>query len=83
MDELLLIGTGLFLLAAVVWIFCAYLAYQTAPKRGRRAGTWAILAIVFGPLALFALYVMAPKPGAPGTGRPDPREALYQVPKKK
>ena len=59
----MLVGTGLFGLALFVWIFCAYLAYQTAPKRGRRAGVWAALAIVFGPLALFALYVMAPKAG--------------------
>jgi hypothetical protein len=79
-----IIGTGLFALAAVVWLFCAYLAYQTAPKRGRRAGTWAVLAIIFGPFALFALYLMKPKPGAHGSSsHRDPRADLYEVPRKK
>lgn len=79
-----IIGTGLFGLAAVIWVLCAYLAYQTAPKRGRRAGTWAALAIIFGPLALFALYVMKPKSGQPGSSkRHDPRADLYEVPRKK
>ncbi len=82
-DSTFLIGTGLFGLGLIVWIFCAYLAYQNAPKRGRRAGLWALLAIVFGPFALFALFVMAPTPGASGGKGRDPREDLYEVPRKK
>ena len=39
---------GGFILAAVVWVVCAYMAYQTAPKFGRGAGTWGVLGIIFG-----------------------------------
>ena len=84
MDPTFLIGSGLVILGAVVWIFCAYLAYQTAPKFGRRPLTWGILGIIFGPFALFALYLL-PK-GHVETHhakKPDPQAALYEVPKKK
>jgi hypothetical protein len=80
------IGTGLFGLAIVLWIFCVALAYQNAPKRGRRAPTWAILTLIFGPFALFALFLMKPKPvpGRAGHGASrDPRVDLYEVPKKR
>ena len=79
---------GGFILAAVVWGVCAYLAYQTAPKFGRRAGTWGVLGIIFGPIALMILYIL-PKhsptagSGAGGkAGHKDPRADLYEVPKK-
>jgi hypothetical protein len=77
---------GGFVLAAFLWLFCVLLAYQNAPKRGRRAGVWALLTVLFGPLALFALFVMKPK-HAPGHGsgsakQHDPRADLYEVPKK-
>jgi hypothetical protein len=80
---------GGFILAAFLWLFCVLLAYQTAPKRGRRAGVWALLTVVFGPLALFALYLMKPmhEPGHGGSQEKqgqhhDPRADLYEVPKK-
>jgi hypothetical protein len=80
----LIIGTGFFIVAAVVWVLCAYLAWQTAPKRHRRPTTWAILGIVFGPFALFALYLL-PRGHVvpPHDKKEDPRAALYEVPKKK
>ena len=84
MDPTFLIGSGIVILGGVVWIFCAYLAYQTAPKFGRRPLTWGILGIIFGPFALFALYLL-PK-GHVATHhekKPDPQAALYEVPKKK
>jgi len=83
MDPVTIIGTGLFTLGAVVWLVCVVVAYRSAPKRGRRAWLWAVLTLVFGPFALFALLLVAPRPGA-GGGRPasDPRAELYQVPKK-
>ena len=89
MDTPTLIGTGFVITGLVVWIVCVRLAYQTAPKRGRRAGVWALLTVVFGPLALFALYLMKPMHG-PGHGgskgkqgqHHDPRADLYEVPKK-
>ena len=89
MDTPTLIGTGLVITGLVVWIVCVLLACQTAPKRGRRAGVWALLTVVFGPLALFALYLMKPMHG-PGHGgsqakqgqHHDPRADLYEVPKK-
>ena len=81
-----LLGTGLFVLAAVVWVLCAIFAYQNAPKFGRSRPLWTILAIIFGPIALMALYVLPKKqPVGPAahSKRTDPRDALYEVPKKK
>ena len=77
---------GGFILAAFVWGFCAYVAYQTAPKFGRRAGTWGVLGIIFGPIALMALYILPKHTPAPGhgskTAHKDQRADLYEVPKK-
>ena len=83
MDPLL--GTGLFILAAVVWIVCAIYAYRAAPGFGRGAWTWGILAIIFGPLALMALYVLPKRPARPGHGqdREDSHAALYEKPRKR
>jgi uncharacterized membrane protein YedE/YeeE len=58
MDTVTVIGTGLFGLGAVLWIVCAVMAHRDAPRRGRRARLWTVLAIIFGPIALFALYVL-------------------------
>jgi hypothetical protein len=86
MDTPTLIGTGFFITAGVVWVLCAYLCYQTAPKRGRRALTWGILGIFTGPFALFALYLL-PRGHVESHGhaaqKQDPRASLYEVPKKK
>ncbi len=49
---------GALILGAVIWFLCAYLAYQTAGQRHRRPLTWGILGIVFGPIALAAVYLM-------------------------
>jgi hypothetical protein len=75
---------GIFLIGAVVWVLCAVLAYQTAPKFGRRNVTWGILGIPFGPFALFALYLL-PRGHLETHAKADedPRAALYEVPKKK
>ncbi|HET8786822.1 MAG TPA: hypothetical protein VFM38_14375 [Candidatus Limnocylindrales bacterium] len=83
MDPLL--GTGLFILAAVVWIVCAIYAYRMAPTFGRNAVTWGVLTIIFGPLGLFALYLLPKKPAKPGHGqsREDPHAALYERPRKR
>jgi hypothetical protein len=87
MDTPTLVGTGFLIVAGVVWVLCAYLAYQTAPRFGRRAITWGILGIFLGPIALFALYVL-PKGNLQGQGqgsskKQDEYAARYQVPKKK
>ena len=58
MDTPTLAGTGFVLLAGFLWVYCAVLAYQTAPKFGRGALTWGILGIIIGPIALFALYLL-------------------------
>jgi hypothetical protein len=74
------------ILGLFIWLFCAYLAYKSAPQRGRRAGTWGILGVLFGPFALFALFLMKPKASATstrGAGYHDPRSDLYEVPKDK
>ena len=81
-----LLGTGLFVLAAVVWVLCAIFAYQNAPKFGRSRPVWTILAIILGPIALMALYVLPKKQPVGHAGhskRTDPHDALYEVPKKK
>jgi hypothetical protein len=81
-----LLGTGLFVLAAVVWVLCAIFAYQNAPKFGRSRAVWTILAIILGPIALMVLYVLPKKQPVGHAGhsnRPDPHDALYEVPKKK
>ena len=49
---------GALILGFVVWLLCAYLCYQAAPRFRRRPVTWLILGLVFGPFALFALYLM-------------------------
>jgi hypothetical protein len=76
-------GTGLVGLGLVVWIVCAYVAYRQAPPRGRRALTWGILGIIFGPFALFALYLLPPGHVEGSHHKADPRAALYEVPKEK
>ncbi len=58
MDQPTLIGTGFVVLGAVLWILCAYYCYQVAPRFQRRAAVWAVLGLLFGPLALMALYVL-------------------------
>lgn len=76
---------GAFIIGAVVWVLFAILAYQNAPRFGRRALTWGILGLVLGPLALFALYVL-PRGHVEAKGsskKQDPQAALYEVPKKK
>lgn len=78
------IGTGLFGMAVVIWIVCVVIAYQVAGKRGRRPVVWAIITAIFGPFALFALYLMKPKGGhGQGSASKDPRADLYEVPKKR
>jgi hypothetical protein len=82
MDPLL--GTGLFILAAVVWVVCAIYAYRLAPGYGRGAWPWAILAIIFGPFALFALVLLPKRPARPGQGKhQDSHAALYERPRKR
>lgn len=49
---------GALILGAFIWFLCAYLAYQTAGQRHRRPLTWGLLGIVFGPIALAAVYLM-------------------------
>jgi ATP/ADP translocase len=81
----LLVGTGLFILAAVVWVVCAIYAYRLAPTYGRGAWPWAIAAIFLGPFALFALVLLPKRPVKPGHGehREDPQAALYERPRKR
>jgi hypothetical protein len=82
MDPFLL-GTGLFILGAVVWVVCAIYAYRLAPTYGRGAWPWAIAAIIFGPFALFALVLLPRKSAKAGHGQhEDPHAALYERPRK-
>ena len=88
MDTPTLVGTGFVVLAAVVWIVCVVYAYQSAPRFGRSAILWAILTLIFSPIALMVLFVLPKRSSAHGGGsshakHTDPHEALYEVPKKK
>jgi membrane associated rhomboid family serine protease len=88
METPVLLGTGFIILAGFIWIFCAYVSYQNAPKFGRSAWTWGILGIIFGPLSLMLLYILPKHEPAAGHGashaqHEDPQAALYEVPKKK
>ena len=88
------IYSGFFILAGFVWILCAYYCYQVAPRFRRNPTTWAILGIIFGPIALMVLDVL-PKgnkvtekgrgavPGTPGATKGKSQADLYEVPKKK
>lgn len=83
-----IVGTGLFGLALFVWLLCAYLAYQRAPQRGRRAWVWGLLGVFFGPFALFALMLMkkghVEQAHAKANGaRKSSQANLYEVPNKK
>jgi hypothetical protein len=84
-DTPTLIGTGLFILGAVVWVVCAIYCYRLAPTVGRSAGLWAVLGIIFGPIALMILYVLPKHPPLAGHGRSsrkDARAAMYEKPHK-
>jgi hypothetical protein len=77
---------GLFILGAVVWVVCAVYAYRHAPDFGRTPINWGILGIVFGPIALMALYVMPKKAGPGGSASQRSKDAYaerYEVPKKR
>jgi hypothetical protein len=80
-----LIGTGFFILAAVVWVVCAIYAYRMAPGFGRSAWGWGIAGIILGPIALMILYVLPRRPAKPGYGKQhqDPQAALYERSRKR
>jgi len=61
MDTPTLVGTGFVVLAAVVWLVCVYYAYISAPKFGRSAILWAVLTLLFSPIALMILYILPKK----------------------
>jgi preprotein translocase subunit SecG len=63
---------------------------QVAIQKGRRAWAWAILGILFGPFAMFAVVLMGPAKGhgAGGSdggtrGRDDSSAAFFEEPKEK
>ena len=78
---------GFVVLGAVVWLVVVVVTVQIAVQKGRRAWVWAILAILTGPIAMFAVFLMQPtKGGGSGGGagrREDPSVVLYEVPHKK
>jgi len=88
---------GFVFLGLVVWVLCAWYAAVIAGRKGRRQWVWALLGVLFGPLAMFAVFVMEPVKGAhpsgsgAGSGGVGPAAAkhhdsqadLYEVPHKK
>ena len=78
---------GFVVLGGVVWVVCMIVAVSIAREKGRRVWVWGLLGLLFGPLAMFAVFVMEPVRGAPGSStgrhREDPRAALYERPHEK
>lgn len=58
MDYGFIVGTGLLLIGAIVWLVCVYYCYRQAQERGRRPWLWGVLGFFFGPFALFAVVVL-------------------------
>ena len=81
---------GFVVLGAVVWLVCVIVTVTIAGQKGRRQWVWALLAIVTGPIAMFAVFVMGPVKGSAtggsgsgGAKHTDPHAELYEVPRKK
>jgi len=51
---------GFVVLGAVLWFVVVVVTVQIAVKKGRRAWVWAILGVLAGPLAMFAVFLMGP-----------------------
>ena len=86
MDTPTLIGTGLLILGAVVWVVCAIYAYRLAPTFGRSRAGWTIAAVILGPIALMILYVLPRKDALPGHGqssKASKQAELYEKPNKR
>jgi hypothetical protein len=78
---------GFVILGAVVWLVVVVLTVQIAVQKGRRAWAWAILGVLFGPFALFAVVLMGPAArggaaGSAGAARPrdDSSAAFFEEP---
>jgi hypothetical protein len=71
---------GFLILGAVVWLVVVVITVQVAVQKGRRAWAWAILGVLFGPFAMFAVVLMGPAKGGGsggGTGRRDDSSAAF------
>jgi len=51
---------GFVVLGVVLWFVVVVVTVQIAVKKGRRAWVWAILGVLAGPLAMFAVFLMGP-----------------------
>ncbi len=81
---------GFLILGAVVWLVVVVITVQVAVQKGRRAWAWAILGVLFGPFAMFAVVLMGPakgrEAGASGGGtreRDDTSAAFFEAPDEK
>jgi len=78
---------GFVILGAVVWLVVVVITVQVAVQKGRRAWAWAILGVLFGPFAMFAVVLMGPaRGGRSGSGagpRDDTSAAFFEGPDEK
>jgi hypothetical protein len=78
---------GFVVLGAVVWLVVIVITVQIAVQKGRRAWAWAILGILFGPFAMFAVVLMGPARGGGSGGgagrRDDTSAAFFEAPDEK
>ena len=49
------------LFVVLIWIVCAFIAYNQAQKKGLNAGLWAIIGLIFGIFGVIASLVARPK----------------------
>jgi len=59
---------GFVVLGAVLWFVVVVVTVQIAVKKGRRAWVWAILGVLAGPLAMFAVFLMGPATSSKARG---------------
>jgi hypothetical protein len=51
---------GIFIALLLLWLLCPILTMSIANSKGRSGCGWAVLAVVFGPIALLVAAAMSP-----------------------
>ena len=64
---------SVFLVGSILWFGCAVMCWVVANSKGRFAGIWFLLGIVFG---IFALIAVAAMPGV-GRKKGDPNPSTH------
>jgi hypothetical protein len=57
------------LFVVLIWIVCAFIAYNQAQKKGLNAGLWAIIGLIFGVFGVIASLIARPKNASNVSGK--------------